>query len=106
VNPVKIVVLVAALIFSLSACGTGTPTPVGGGGFSIASVAPNPLNIQRGGAGNLGVTITRMGGFTEAITLQLDGPPTGIGAAQATIAAGSSQGTLIVWLRSSAVCPP
>lgn len=68
--------LVAVTVLTLCACHGSrgsAPAPT----FSL-SVAPAALSIPAGGGGFATVTIVRSNGFDEAVTLSLEGAPTGV----------------------------
>jgi hypothetical protein len=57
---------------------TLTVTAVTVGGFTIA-LNPTSLSMVQGAAGNTTVSINRTGGFAGAVTLAVEGAPTGLG---------------------------
>ena len=69
--------------------GTTAPPPPS---FTLALSPPN-LSIPAGGGGYATVTVTRISGFAEAITLSLDGAPTGV-VGKGTVAGSARTGQL------------
>ena len=86
--------VVAAL--AVAACSGGDdngtePTPT----IDLA-LASATLSIVQGTSGTVNVTVTRGGGFAGAVTVDVDGEPTGVTVTPATIASGSTTGTLTI----------
>jgi len=75
-----------------------TPDP---GSFTL-SVEPAQANVLPGGSQNLQLSLTRLNGFTDSVTLSLFNPPAGISAAPVTISAGSTTATLTLSVNTSA----
>jgi hypothetical protein len=82
--------LAGFLLAALCACHLGGSSAAPPPSFSLA-VTPAALTIPAGGGGYLTVTVTRSGGFSEAVSLALEGAPAGV---QGTggIAAGAQTG--------------
>jgi uncharacterized membrane protein len=57
------------------------------------SVAPTSLSIQKGSTANVAVSMTRSGGFAEAVDVSLVNPPSGI-SGSTSLAAGATTGLL------------
>ena len=74
--------------------GTTTPTP----SFTL-SVSPASLSIPSGGGGRATGTVTRIGGFSDAVVLSLIGTPSGV-LGSGTVAAGAQTGLLSVTVAS------
>ncbi|MEA3247369.1 MAG: Ig-like domain-containing protein [Gemmatimonadota bacterium] len=70
-------------------------------GFTIA-LSPASLSLTPGGAGTVAVTVTRTGGFADAVTITAEGLPTGVTTAGTTIGAGSSSANLVLTASSGA----
>lgn len=106
----------------LSACGGGDDgTPTETQAFTLA-VDPTTLSVQAGGAqssivpeangaslavasagtGILNITITRTGGFTGAVSIAVEGLPTGVTASSLTIGAGLSTGSITITAAAAA----
>lgn len=96
----------AVLLLSLGACGTSStepdddPTP---GSASIALGNQGQASVTIGSTANIPVSLSRSGGFSGAVTLALDGLPTGVTASNLTIASG--QGSVNVLLTAAANAP-
>lgn len=89
---------ITATIGGRSASATVT---VASPGFTIA-LTPSSLSLAPGTSGTVAVTITRTGGFTDAVTITAEGLPTGVTTPGATIAAGSTTANLVLTASSSA----
>lgn len=111
----------------LSACGGDDPTPPRTPAFTLA-VTPTTLSVQAGGVptsialasvaseadaalanvtgaagtGTLNVAITRSGGFEGAVTIAVEGLPTGVTASALTIAPGLLTGTITITAAANA----
>jgi uncharacterized membrane protein len=111
----------------LSACGDDDPTPPQTPAFTLA-VTPTTLSVQAGGVptsialasvaseadaalanvagaagtGTLNVAITRSGGFEGAVTIAVEGLPTGVTASALTIAPGLLTGTITITAAANA----
>jgi hypothetical protein len=70
------------------------------GGFTL-SVDPAQANVPPGGSQNIQLSLTRLNGFTDSVTLSLLNPPAGISASPVTIAAGSTSATLSISVSAS-----
>lgn len=86
--------VVAAM--AVAACSGGDdngtePTPTIDIALSTAT-----LSIVQGASGTVNVTVTRGGGYTGAVTVDVDGEPTGVTVTPATIASGSTTGTITI----------
>ncbi len=75
------------------------------GGFTL-SVDPAQANVLPGGSQNIQLSLTRINGFTDNVTLSLINPPAGISASTVTIAAGSTSATLTISVSTSAAPGP
>lgn len=83
--------LPASLLILAGACHSShssAPAP----SFSL-SVSPAALSIPAGGGGFVTVTVARTGGFSDAVTLSLDGAPAGV-VGSGTLAATSQTAQL------------
>jgi uncharacterized membrane protein len=119
----SVLLALASSSLLLTACGGGddggtTPNPTPA--FTLA-VSPTALSVQAGGAANniaadiglgetaaaqageaaagtgtINVTISRSGGFEGAVTLTVEGLPSGVTASALTIAPGLSTGTITI----------
>jgi hypothetical protein len=70
------------------------------GGFTL-SVDPAQANVPPGGSQNIQLSLSRLNGFTDSVTLSLLTPPAGISASPVTIAAGSTSATLSISVSAS-----
>lgn len=61
--------------------------------FALALASPS-VAVVRGATDEVGVRITRIGGFTDAVDVAVDGLPAGVTASALSIPAGSDIGTL------------
>lgn len=79
IRQIAVALALAAFIACSGSGGSGPsqPPPPPQPSFSL-SVSPSTLNIPAGSEGSAIVTVVRTGGFTDAITLSLDGPPPGV----------------------------
>lgn len=75
------------------------PAPVAG--FTL-SLSENRLPVTTGTSAFLTVNVTRTGGFTGAVTVNLTGLPSGATSSPVTIAAGSSSATVTVTAAANA----
>ena len=88
--------LVAVLLCSCHGGGNGSPATAPLPTFAL-SVSPAALSIPSGGGGFAVVTIVRSGGFSDTVTLSLDGAPAGvIGSGTVAAAAQTAQLSLFV----------
>ncbi|PTL82598.1 Ig-like domain-containing protein [Vitiosangium sp. GDMCC 1.1324] len=71
------------------------------GNFSL-SIDPSQTSVFQGGSRGIQLTLTRTGGFTDSVTVELHNPPAGISAQPVTIDAGSTSATLTVSASGSA----
>ncbi|MCU0625094.1 MAG: hypothetical protein MUF21_01215 [Gemmatimonadaceae bacterium] len=87
----------------LTACGGGGDDPVQPQPTLRIAVAPTPLSIAQGAAGNATATITRGGNFAGAVGLVVNGAPAGITvtATPTSIAAGATTAQLAVSVAGS-----
>ena len=105
----------------ITACGGDDPGPTETQAFTLA-VAPTTLSVQAGGTqssiapedngaslalaaagtGVLNITITRTGGFTGAVSIAVEGLPTGVTAPALSIGAGLSTGSITITAAASA----
>ncbi len=80
-----------------SPTGTGTPsptpTPTPSAYFTI-SASPALLHVPQGGSASLDVTIVPVAGFTETVTVTIDGLPAGVTASALSIAPPATTGTI------------
>jgi hypothetical protein len=60
------------------------------------ALAPTAVTVQQGGSGTLVVNLTRLGGFSGAVTLAAENVPAGVTIPGATIAAGATSAVLTV----------
>lgn len=71
----------AALVSGILACGGGggggTPPPAATADFSI-QVAPGSLQVPAGGSGFVTITLSRLNGFSSAVTITGVGLPLGV----------------------------
>ncbi len=89
----RIAIIGPGLLLLLCACHGGRSSAPQAG-FSL-SVAPAALSIPAGGGGFATVTVTRTGGFTDAVALQLDGAPAGL-LASGTVPSAAPTGQLAI----------
>jgi uncharacterized membrane protein len=73
-------------------------------GITVTSSAT--ASITQGGTTTLPITITRVNGFTDVVTITVTGLPTGVTAAALTIPAGSTTGTLTLTATGAATTGP
>ncbi len=94
----------AAILALLVACGSDSPSdPDPGGNPSISiTLGTTTLVLQQGDDGTVRVTLTRAGGYTGAVTVSLDGLPTGVTAPSAQIAAGQTTADLALAVAGTA----
>lgn len=71
------------------------------GNFSL-SIDPSQVSVLQGGSRGIQLSLSRSGGFTDSVTVQLLNPPSGISAQPVTIDAGSTSATLTVFASTSA----
>ncbi|WNG35791.1 hypothetical protein F0U61_20515 [Archangium violaceum] len=71
------------------------------GNFSL-SIDPSQISVLQGGSRSIQLSLSRTGGFTDSVTVQLLNPPSGISAQPVTIEAGSTSATLTISATSSA----
>jgi hypothetical protein len=113
----RVSVLLAASAFVFTACGDDDGGTGPDAAFTL-SVSPSSLTLEAGasliagpegslieaaGSGNITVSITRTGGFDDAVTVTVEGLPTGVTANTVTIASGASSGTLTITAGATAV---
>lgn len=83
---------------TITACGggggDGTPTDPQPNPTIAIALSASTLEVQQGASGNVTVTVTRGGGYTGAVTVAVEGLPTGVTAPSATIASGTTSATL------------
>lgn len=66
--------VIAALVYACSSGGESS-----GPAYTIdISVSPSSLTIQQGGSGTVALTLTRGGGFADAVTASVSGLPSGV----------------------------
>lgn len=70
-------------------------------GFTI-SLNPISMSLAPGSSGTVAVTVTRTGGFTDAVTITAEGLPTGVTTPGTTISSGSNTGNIVLTASSSA----
>ena len=97
---ISLSLLVCAVVGSCGKCSTTTENE---GNFVIAS-SESDCTIQAGASESMTITVTRSGGFTNAVTLAAQGVPTGVTATftPASVAAGSTSSTLSLTVASTA----
>ncbi|WNG46224.1 hypothetical protein F0U60_20440 [Archangium minus] len=71
------------------------------GNFSL-TIDPSQVSVLQGGSRSIQLTLSRTGGFTDSVTVQLLNPPSGISAQPVTIEAGNTSATLTISATSSA----
>jgi len=78
----------------------------GAGSFTL-SISPTPIEIQQGASGQVTITVTRIGGFTGAVTLALTTTAANIAASfqPATIPAGSTTSQVTITVPPVAAAP-
>ena len=78
--------LLSALTLSV-ACGSGPTSPPPPPPTGVISIAPSAGSgiIEQGGRAAITVLVTRAGSFTGAVTLTVEGLPTGVTAAQSNV---------------------
>jgi|GEM_PF-4451682 len=88
-----------------TACGGGdagtttpTPTPTPTGSFSLSVSATAPTTMVQTGAGSAIVTVSRTGSFSGAVSLSVEGAPSGVTVtpSSATVASGATTSTLAI----------
>ena len=98
------------LVLAVSACGGGGGSNDPGGTGPTPSiqvaVTPGTLSVQQGASGTVTVTVSRGGGFAGAVSLTVDGLPTGVtaSAAQSPLTAGTTSAVVTVAV-AAAVAP-
>ncbi|QRK05127.1 Ig-like domain-containing protein [Archangium violaceum] len=75
------------------------------GNFSL-SIDPSQASVLQGGSRGIQLSLSRSGGFTDSVTVQLINPPSGISAQPVTIGADSTSATLTISATSSAAPGP
>ena len=104
---------VLVLLASLACAGGSDAPPAAGGGGSppitapgviVVSVAPTTLSVAAGSNGTATIAVARAGGFTGAVTLAVDGAPTGVPVTvtPATLDAGVTSAVLQVAVPATA----
>lgn len=66
------------------------------------TVGTSALSVAQSASGTVNVTIARAGGFVGAVTLSVDGLPTGVSVPTVTIPAGSTTGQLVFTANATA----
>lgn len=98
------------LVLAVSACGGGGGSNDPGGTGPTPSiqvaVTPGTLSVQQGASGTVTVTVSRGGGFAGAVSLTVDGLPTGVtaSAAPSPLTAGTTSAVVTVAV-AAAVAP-
>ena len=96
--------------FSITATGSGVSPASAPFALTIpapaitVAAASTALSVTQGTSGNVGVTITRVNGFAEAVSLSTSALPNGVTAtfAPASLAAGATSSTLVFAVTSAA----
>lgn len=95
----------AIVLLAVAACGDsgGTTGPPAGedGGVSVA-VASSQVTVVQGGSVTLGVTISRTGSFTGAVSVSAQGLPAGVTTQSINVPAGETAGVLTLTASSAA----
>jgi hypothetical protein len=97
-----IVSLAALAAVSLTGCSSGSGPE---GSFTL-TLSSGTLSINQGASGAVTVTITRDADFDGAVTITVEGLPTGVTANALTIASGSTEGVLTLTGLVSAAAGP
>lgn len=91
-------VCIAVLAALAAACSSDSPSDPGDGGGDTPSISitlgSTVITLQQGANGTVTVNLTRAGGFSGAVTLAVDGLPSGITATGGQIAAGAASGSV------------
>jgi hypothetical protein len=101
---------VLVLAATSTGCGGGdgsTPPPGGGGPTgptpAIAlQLSPGSLSVEAGGSGQVTASVTGSGGFTGAVTLTVEGAPSGITATGGTVTVGTGAASGTVGVTAAA----
>lgn len=98
--------LLSALTLSV-ACGSGPTSPPPPPPTGVISIAPSAGSgiIEQGGQAAITVLVTRAGSFTGAVTLTVEGLPTGVTAAQSNVTTNgaTTSATITFTVTTSAV---
>lgn len=88
--------LAAVLVPLFTACGggDGDPTDPGSDPAITVTVNPSSVTLEQSGEVAFTVSVSRTGGFSGAVEVNVQGLPQGVTAASASIAAAASQATL------------
>jgi hypothetical protein len=97
---------VGASPITITAAGTGVANATATLNLTVTAAPPAPaiaitlnpaaLTVNQGASGNVAVSLTRIGAFTGAVNLTVEGLPAGVTVAGATIAEGATSGQLTV----------
>ncbi|MEW5918086.1 MAG: hypothetical protein AB1762_16915, partial [Gemmatimonadota bacterium] len=87
------------LLATAIACGDDSAGPAKS--IQLAA-APSSLTIQQGQSGTVTLTLTRVGGFSEAVTAAVSGLPTGILVSAATFSGTTTTATVTIDVAASA----
>lgn len=100
--------LILGMVVFLAACGGGDSSPTDGGNGDPPptpaielALSPSSAQVTAGSSTEIGVAVTRSGGFTGSVTVTASGPD-GVAASPLTLAGGSNSGTLVVQVDASA----
>jgi hypothetical protein len=86
-------------VLAVSACKKDSTAPDPGGGGSISiSLSASSLSLEQGDDGTVTATVGRSGGFSGAVSVSVEGAPTGVTATASppSVAAGSTASTISV----------
>ena len=95
--------LTALALLAAIGCGDDGTEPEGS--ISV-SASPTSLTLPQGGTGTVTVTVTRGGGFDDAVSVSVEGVPTGV---TASVSPGSLTGTTtqaVVTVTVGSTVPP
>ncbi|MEO5510080.1 MAG: hypothetical protein ABIV28_06075 [Longimicrobiales bacterium] len=95
---------ILALAATFAACETKSPTDDPGTeqGTLALAVGVTTVTLEQGGTATIPVTITRGGGFTGSVTVNVEGVPAGVSSSEVTIAAGATTGTATLTANATA----
>jgi len=102
-SSVRSAVRVVLTAFSLGACGGGgdgaaPPAPAPSGSYTLSVSGTTPTTIVQAGSGTATVDVARTGSFAGAVSISVEGAPTGVTVTPSTgtIASGSTSATLAI----------
>jgi len=95
-------VIAVLAAFASGACDGKDPSGPPATPLIQLAVGATSLQLQQGATGNIGVTITREGGFSGPVTISAEGLPAGVTAPAVTIEGGQTQGVLALTAEGAA----